>query len=166
MDAMELGGSLGVGTEAGSVNDGRTLPDRTSTGVSSAAAPNPQHWSQGLQPYSGITNLHFRVWVDPDLANKATSRFWTCTKCEAKSGSAIVGDEVSWLYVNGSKKVTRDSGTSWEEINLTFQPGELNGGWNDFEFISDTYTTCHWLLGYYRFETLLPPPPPLMVVIR
>ena len=156
MDAMELGGSLGVGTESGSINDGRTPPDRTATGVPSAADPNTQHWPQGLQPYSGVTNLHFRVWVDPDVVDKATSRFWTHTKCEDRNSThTIQGTEEFRLYVNGTQKATRDTGTSWEKMELTFQPGELNGGWNDFEFISTPYDSCHWLFGYYRFETVL-----------
>ena len=172
MDAMELGGSLGVGTESGSINDGRTPPDRTATGVPSAADPNTQHWPQGLQPYSGITNLHFRVWVDPDVANKTTSRFWTHTKCEDRNSThTIQGDEEFRIYVNGTQKAARDTSTSWEKTELTFQPGELNGGWNDFEFISAPYDTCHWLFGYYRFETVLPrpfslPPSGMMIFIR
>ena len=172
VDAMELGGALGVGTEAGSINDGRTPPDRTSTGVPSAADPNTQHWPQGLQPYGGITNLHFRVWVDPAVADKATSRFWTHTKCENRDSTrTIQGTEEFRLYVNGTQKATRDTATSWEKTELTFQPGELNGGWNDFEFISADYQTCHWLFGYYRFETVLPrgfsiPPPGMRVILR
>ena len=172
VDAMELGGALGVGTETGSINDGRTPPDRTATGVPSAAGPNTQHWPQGLQPYGGVTNLHFRVWVDPDVADKATSRFWTHTKCEDRNSThTIQGNEEFRLYVNGTQKATRDSGTSWEKTELTFQPGELNGGWNDFEFISAPYGTCHWLFGYYRFETVLSrafslPPPGISVIIR
>ena len=172
LDAMEFGGALGIGTEAGSINDGRTPPDRTATGVPSAADPNTQQWPQGLQPYSGVTNLHFRVWVDPDVADKATSRFWTHTKCEDRSSThTIQGDEEFRLYVNGTLKATRDAGTSWVKTELTFQPGELNGGWNDFEFISAPYSTCHWLFGYYRFETVVAkgfsiPPPGVVIYIR
>ena len=157
VDAMELGGSLGVGKETGSITDDqRVYPDRIATGVPSAADPNTQHWPVGLQPYGGVTNLHFRVWVDPDVVDKATSRFWTHTQCANRNSThTIQGGEEFRLYVNGTQKATRDAGTSWEKTELTFQPGELNGGWNDFEFISANYQTCHWLFGYYRFETVL-----------
>ena len=176
MDAMELGGSLGVGKETQSgTDDQRTAPDRTATGVQSAADPNTQHWPQGLQPYkNNITNLHFCVWVDPDVVDKATSRFWTETQCaDRNSTQTIHGDEEFRFYVNGVQKATRGCDTSWTETAVEFVPGELKGGWNDFEFIAPkSYTTCHWFFGYYRFETVLPsafsfPPfPGLSVFIR
>lgn len=176
MDAMELGGSLGVGKETQSgTDDQRATPDRTATGVPSAADPNTQHWPQGLQPYkNNITNLHFCVWVDPDVVDKATSRFWTETQCaDRNSTQTIHGDEEFRFYVNGVQKATRGCDTSWTETAVEFVPGELKGGWNDFEFIAPKpYTTCHWFFGYYRFETVLPsafsyPPfPGLSIVIR
>ena len=172
MDAMELGGALGVGKESESAtNDQRIPPDRSKSGVPSAADPNTQHWPQGLRPKSGVTNLHFRVWMDSDMVDKVTSRFWTSTKCEEEDGSSIHGDEEFRLFVNGAYKTTRGSDTNWEKTELTFSPGELNGGWNDFEFISTTNTNCRWLFDYYRFETVLPkgvsiPPPGLSVFIR
>ena len=173
MDSMELGGSLGVGKETGSVTDDqRTSPERTKTGVPSAADPNTYHWPQGLMPSSGITNLHFRVWMDPDVVDKVTSRFWTQTKCENDSGSSIHGDEEFRVYVNGEHKTTRGSSTSWDKvpIEVSLLPGELKGGWNDFEFISND-KTCHWLFGYYRFETVLSrgfslPPPGMIIRIK
>lgn len=172
MDAMELGGALGVGKESKSAtNDQRIPPDRSKTGVPSAADPNTQHWPQGLRPKTGVTNLHFRVWMDSDVVDKVTSRFWTSTKCEEEDGSSIHGDDEFRLFVNGAYKTTRGSDTNWENTELTFSPGELNGGWNDFEFISTTNTNCRWLFDYYRFETVLPkgfsiPPPGLSVFIR
>ena len=175
MDAMELGGALGVGRESESAtNDQRIPPGRSKTGVPSAADPNPQHWPQGLRPKSGVTNLHFRVWMDPDVVNKVTSRFWTRTKCEEEDGMTIKDDDQFLFYVNGVNKGARGSDTSWDSdpIELIFQPGELNGGWNDVEFISTSSTTnCRWLVDYFRFETDLPrafsiPPPGLSVFIR
>ena len=175
MDAMELGGALGVGRESESAtNDQRIPPDRSRSGVPSAADPNTQHWPQGLRPKSGVTNLHFRVWMDPDVVNKVTSRFWTRTKCEEEDGMTIKDDDQFLFYVNGVNKGARGSDTSWDSdpIELIFQPGELNGGWNDVEFISTSSTTnCRWLVDYFRFETDLPrafsiPPPGLSVFIR
>ncbi|MBR4258313.1 MAG: hypothetical protein IKQ17_04720 [Kiritimatiellae bacterium] len=175
MDAMELGGALGVGMESESAtNDQRIPPDRLKSGVPSAADPNPQHWPQGLRPKTGVTNLHFRVWMDPDVVNKVTSRFWTRTRCEEEDGMTIKDDDQFLFYVNGVNKGARGSDTSWDSdpIELIFQPGELNGGWNDVEFISTSSTTnCRWLVDYYRFETVLPrgfsiPPPGLSIVIR
>ena len=167
MDAMELGGSLGVGKETASITDDqRTSPERTKTGVPSAADPNTQHWPQGLMP-SMTTNLHFRVWVDPDVVDKVTSRFWTHTKRK----EAPQGTEFFTLFVNNDFKTNSISSASWEPTMLTFQPGELKGGWNDFEFISDDYPSCYWEFGYYRFETDLPkgfslPPLGLSVIIK
>ncbi len=167
MDAMELGGSLGIGKETASITDDqRTSPERMKTGVPSAADPNTQHWPQGLMP-SIITNLHVRVWVDPDVADKVTSRFWTHTRRR----NATLGTETFTLFVNNEFKTNSISSTSWEKTEQIFKPGELNGGWNDFEFISDDYPSCYWEFGYYRFETVLPkgfslPPLGLSVIIR
>ncbi|MCR5840068.1 MAG: hypothetical protein K6G94_10600 [Kiritimatiellae bacterium] len=175
VDAIELGGSLGVGLESESAtNDQRIPPDRSKTGVPSAADPNPQHWPQGLRPKTGVTNLHFRVWMDPDVVNKVTSRFWTRTKCEEEDGKTIEDDDQFLFYVNGANKGARGSSTDWDSdpIELIFNPGELNGGWNDVEFISTSSTTnCRWLVDYFRFETVLPrafsiPPPGMAIVIR
>ena len=156
MDAMELGGSLGVGTEAASTDDGRTPPSRTATGVPSAADPNLQHWPQELQPYSGVTNLRFRVWVDPDVVNVASFKFRTLTLLAAKSGKTLQGDEKFTLFVNGTKEDDHGTDTEIETIDLNFAPGELLGGWNLFELKSANYDNCHWFVGYYRFETVLP----------
>ena len=172
MDSMELGGSIGIGTESSNINDGRTPPDKTATGVPSAADPNTQHWPQGLQPYSGITNLHFRVWVDPDAVNVCPSRLWMHAQCGVRgSGYSIQGDETFSLFVNNVEKAVRGSGTSWEKLELEFAAGELQGGWNDVELKSAPYDTCHWLVGYYRFQTVLPkgfsiPPPGTCVLFR
>ena len=156
VDAMEFGGALGVGTEAASTNDGRTPPSRTATGVPSVADPNLQHWPQELQPYSGVTNLRFRVWVDPDVVNVASSKFRTLTLLAARSGKTLQGNEKFTLFVNGTKVDDYGTDTSIETIDLDFAPGELLGGWNLFELKSAPYETCHWYVGYYRFETVLP----------
>lgn len=167
MDAMELGGSLGVGKETASITDDqRTSPERMKTGVPSAADPNTQHWPQGLMP-SMTTNLHFRVWVDPDVVDKVTSRFWTHTKRR----NATQETELFALFVNNDFKTNSIPSNSWEPTELTFQPGELKGGWNDFEFISADYPTCYWEFGYYRFETVLRrgfsiPPPGMSIILR
>ena len=152
MDAMELGGSLGVGKETLSIiDDQRVSPERMRTGVPSAADPNTQHWPQGLMPSTGITNLHFRVWVDPDVASKATSRFWMHTRRKDATKDA----EIFTLFVNGTFKANSLPSDSWEKTELLFQRGELNGGWNDFEFVYPNHTSCYWEFGYYRFEAIL-----------
>ena len=172
VDSMELGGSLGIGTEEASTNDGRTPPDRTKTGVPSSADPNLQHWPQELLPSSGVTNLRFRVWVDPDATLKASHKFRTLTQLAARSGQTLKGDEKYTLFVNGHDKGIHGTETSIEEIELDFAPGELLGGWNLFELKSaPSYTNCCWFVGYYRFETVLRrgfsiPPPGLSVFIR
>ena len=171
VDAMEFGGALGVGTEAASTNDGRTPPSRTATGVPSVADPNLQHWPQELQPYSGVTNLRFRVWVDPDVVNVASSKFRTLTLLAARSGKTLQGNEKFTLFVNGTKVDDYGTDTSIETIDLDFAPGELLGGWNLFELKSAPYETCHWYVGYYRFETVLPkgfsiPPLGMSIVVR
>ena len=157
MDAMEIGGALGVGSGEDSITDGRVAPDRNPTGVPTAADPNLQHWSQGLQPYMGASNVHFRVWVDPDVVNKSTSRFRTRVRCyDRGDGYSIQGNETASLCVNGIEKLTHGPVKSWESLELDFAPGELHAGWNDIEFKSAPYETCHWFVAYYRFETVLP----------
>ena len=167
IDAMELGGSLGVGTiTASSTDDGRTDPECTRTGVPSAADPNTQHWPQELQPYSGITNLHFRVWIDPDVVDKASFVFRTAAQAANRSSTQTAsGSEYFSIYINGTYTTKLTATPKWRTYEPTFNPGELHGGWNDFEFITpEAYSGCHWYFGYYRFETVLPsafgyPPP-------
>ena len=169
IDAMELGGSLGVGKmTASSEDDGRVDPERIKTGVPSAADPNTQHWPQELRPSTGITNLHFRVWVDPDVSDRASFVMKTATQC-----CDAIGTESFTIYINEVSKSKLRVADGWQQHKLDFQPGELQGGWNDFEFIAPLpYPSCYWRFGYFRFETVLPsafsfPPfPGLSVFIR
>jgi hypothetical protein len=166
MDAMELGGSLGVGKmTASSSDDGRVDPNLIKTGVPSAADPNPQHWPTKLEPSTDIDDLHFRVWIDPDVADKASFTLKTAVKCDANSTT-----EKFIPYVNRVKKGDVYAADSWKQLSLSFKAGDLLGGWNDIDFYS-TDSRC-WEFGYYRFETVMPSPfgfskwPPLMIVIR
>ena len=170
MDAMELGGSLGIGTLGDGYADGRVAPDRNPTGVPSAADPNLQHWSQGLQPYTGASNVHFRVWVDPDVVGKANFRLSMRVKCEEESEHSLTGDETASLCVNGIEKISHGAVEAWRTLEPDIARGELRAGWNDIEFKSPD-KTCHWLVAYYRFETILLrgfslPPPGMAVIIR
>ena len=161
IDAMELGGSLGVGKVDGSIDDGRTAPACTATGVPSAADPNTQHWPQELQPYSGVTNLHLRVWVDPEVADRASFSFRTRVQSSNSPTGTMTGKESFSVYINNQYiiKCTTAVSASGLDWSREFQPGDLHGGWNDFEFICPgPYTTCHWLFDYFRFETLLSDP--------
>ena len=175
IDAMELGGSLGVGTiTASSTDDGRTDPRLTKTGVPSAADPNTQHWPQELMPYSSITNLHLRVWVDPDVVDKASFVFYTAAKAANRSSTQTAsGSEYFSIYINGKYATKLTATPQWRTYEPTFTPGDLRGGWNDFEFITpEPYSGCHWYFGYYRFEAVLPsafgfpPPVGLSISIR
>ena len=175
IDAMELGGSLGVGTITGSsTDDGRVDPRCIETGVPSAADPNTQHWPQELMPYSGITNLHLRVWVDPDVVDKASFVFRTAAQAASRSSTqTATGSEYFSIYVNGDYKTKLTATTKWRTYDPTFNPGDLRGGWNDFEFITPLpYQGCHWHFGYFRFETVLSSPfgfstlPGMKVIIR
>lgn len=165
MDAMELGGSLGVGKmTASSSDDGRVDPNLIKTGVPSAADPNPQHWPTKLESSTDETkHLRFRVWVDPDVADKASFTFKTAVSNDTSSGVAFA------VYINNQRKTNVNAANEWKQYS--FNPGELNGGWNDFDFRGSS-STCRSEFGYYRFETVLPspfgftPPPPLMVIIR
>ena len=175
VDAMELGGSLGVGTiSQSSTDDGRTDPRLTKTGVPSAADPNTQHWPQELMPYTGITNLHLRVWVDPDVSEKASFTFGTTARAANRSATqTATGSEYFEIYINGEYKTKLTASATWRTYTPTFQPGELRDGWNDFEFITPTaYPGCRWYFGYFRFEAVLPspfgftPPPGVVVIFK
>ena len=166
IDAMELGGSLGVGKiTTSSTDDGRVDPESIKTGVPSAADPNTQHWPTKLEPSTGIKDLRFHVWIDPYVADKASFTLKTAVKCDATSSS-----ESFLVYVNSAKKGEVFANTSWKQPSLSFKAGDLLGGWNDIDFHS-TSNRC-WEFAYYRFETVLPspfgftPPPPLIVIIR
>ena len=168
MDAMELGGSLGVGKmTASSEDDQRVSSGLIATGVPSAADPNTQHWPQSLKPSTGVTNLHFRVWIDPDVVDRASFTLKTATQCHDASS----GDFFS-IYINEVYKTKLTARAGWQQHKLSLQSGELHGGWNDFEFISTRYPNTYWEFGYYRFETDLPSPfgfstpPGLAVSIR
>jgi len=162
VDAMELGGSLGMGKLTyNSTDDGRADPERIKTGVPSVSDPNPQHWPTKLDPSTG-NNLHFRVWVDPDVADKASFTFKTAVSCDNNSGEAFS------VYINGKKRTSVNAKTAWK--SYTFDPGVLNGGWNDFNFV--TTTSCCSEFGCFHLETYLsrafgyPPFPGLSVFIR
>lgn len=162
VDAMELGGSLGMGKLTySSADDGRADPERIKTGVPSVSDPNPQHWPTKLDPSTG-NNLHFRVWVDPDVADKASFTFKTAVSCDNNSGEAFS------VYINGKKRTSVNAQTAWK--SYTFDPGVLNGGWNDFNFV--TTTSCCSEFGCFHLETSLsrafgyPPFPGLSVFIR
>ena len=165
VDAMELGGSFGVGKiTASSTDDGRVNPERISTGVPSAADPNPQHWPTKLESSTDVTkHLRFRVWVDPDVADKASFTFKTAVSNDTSSGVAFA------VYINNQKKINVNAVDEWKQYS--FNPGELNGGWNDFDFRAPSSTCCSEF-GYYRFEAVLPSPfgfspfPGLSVFIR
>ena len=168
LDAMELGGSLGVGTEtASSTDDGRVHPARIKTGVPSAADPNTQHWPMGLMPSTGVTNLHFRVWVDPEVAGKSSFTFRTATKYNGTSA----GDFFS-IYINDVYQAKLSAQNGWKLQTLPLMPADVHGGWNDFELKCADTLTCYWDFGYYRFETVLPsafgfsPPPGMSVIVR
>ena len=165
VDAMELGGSLGVGKmTASSTDDGRVDPNLIKTGVPSAADPNPQHWPTKLESSTDVTkHLRFCVWVDPDVADKASFTFKTAVSNDTSSGVAFA------VYINNQRKTNVNAANEWKQYS--FNPGELNGGWNDFDFRGAS-STCRSEFGYYRFETVLPEPfgfskwPALTIVIR
>lgn len=165
MDAMELGGSLGVGKmTASSSDDGRVDPNLIKTGVPSAADPNPQHWPTKLESSTDETkHLRFRVWVDPDVADKASFTFKTAVSNDTSSGVAFA------VYINNQRKTNVNAANEWKQYSLN--PGELNGGWNDFDFRTPSSTCCSEF-GYYRFETVLPspfgftPPPGMSIILR
>lgn len=177
VDAMELGGSFGVGriTQSSS-DDGRIDPRLIRTGIPSAADPNPQHWPKELEPYSGITNLHLRVWIDPDVADKASFTFKTAAAAASRNATqTATGSEFFSIYFNGNYKSKLKATPSWTSYDPTFTSGDavLRGGWNDIEFITPLpYSGCRWHFGYFRFETVLPDPygfspaPGLTVILR
>ena len=173
-DAMELGGSLGVGSASHVINDGRVYPEQIATGVPSAADPNPAHWAVGFRPYLDNTNLNFNVWVDPEIVGACTSRFWTCVQCAKSPGSTSVPKSSHFtIFVNEEAMTNIYADASWVDIPLDFNPGDLDAGWNKFEIRSaEAYPTCQWLIDRYRFETVLPdrfglpPPKALTIVIR
>ena len=175
IDAMELGGALGVGTASHVINDGRVYPEQIATGVPSSADPNPAHWSVGFRPYlNDNTNLYFRVWVDPDVVGVCTSKFWTCVQCKRSSNTAVVAQDTHFtIFVNDTATTNIYANSEWVDVALDFNPGELFAGWNKFEIRSaEAYKTCYWLLDRYRFETVLPSPfgfsplPGMSIVIR
>ena len=169
VDAIELGGSLGVGKiTTSSTDDGRINPLYIKTGVPSAADPNTQHWPQGLMPSTGVTNLHFRVWVDPELADKASFTFKTGTRYNGSSASDFFSIFVNDKYIT---KLSAQSG--WKEQTLLpAYLSNLHGGWNDLEFVCTDDLSCYWDFAYFRFEAVLPSPfgfspaPGLTVILR
>lgn len=164
MDSMELGGSLGVGTISGSsTDDGRVDPQYIITGVPSAADPNTQHWPTKLRP-STNKDLHFRVWIDPDVVDKASFTLKTAYKSDANSAS-----DIFTVYVNRNNKGEIKASTTWAQPSISLKVPVLQAGWNDIDFYS-TATSRYWDFGYYRFETVLPsafsfPQPPGLSVI-
>ena len=159
LDAMELGGSLGVGTAVHVINDGRVYPEQIANGVPSSADPNPAHWPVGIRPYyNSNTNFIFNVWVDPEIVGACTSRFWTCAQCKMAPGASSVSKSSHFtIFVNEEAMTNIYADSSWVDIPLDFNPGDLDAGWNKFEIRSAAaYQTCYWLIDRFRFETVLP----------
>ena len=173
MDAMELGGSLGVGKANHTISGGRVYPELIATGVPSAADPNPAHWPVGFRPYQNDnTNLQFRVWVDPDVVGFSSSSFKTCFNCYNPDNSEYTGDgsESFTIFVNGNAVTNCLAYKDWKDLDLALSPDVLSGGWNKLEIRSDD-KTCHWLFDRYRFETVLRrgfsiPPPGMSIILR
>ena len=173
IDAMELGGALGVGNASHTYEDGRVLPEQIATGVPSAADPNLSHWPLGFRPYyNNNTNLNFRMWVDPEVVGVCTSRFWTCVQCKRVTGTVRKTDHFT-ILVNQEAKTNVYANSEWVDVALDFNPGVLHGGWNDFEIRSaEAYQTLYWVFDRYRFETVLPSPfgfstwPGMAVILR
>lgn len=157
VDAMELGGSIGIGQINDNAYDGMIAPGQIKNGgVPSSADVNLQHWPQLLLSYDGISNVNFRVWVDPVVNSRASFRFRLRTKCQNRGGEHIIsGDETFSLLVNGEVKTVGDANTGWKEQELHFAPGDLFDGWNEVELKTAPYGSCYWLIDYYRFETML-----------
>ena len=152
---------------ASSEDDERVSPGLIATGVPSAADPNTQHWPTELKPSTGVTNLHFRVWIDPDVADRASFTLKTATCChDASSGDLFE------IYINEVNKSKLKAADGWQQHKLPIEPSDLHGGWNDFEFISTQYPNTYWEFGYFRFETVLSapfgfsPPPGMTVFIK
>ena len=167
LDAMELGGSFGVGRADDTANDGMvTNLVQIAKTVSSAADPNPTHWPEGLRTYLKSTNFNFRVWVDPGVVDACTSRFWTRVRCFQYGTTRPTGKEYFNIFVNGNDSTSFNADGTWKNVEINFNPSVLRGGWNDFEIrAAEAYPTLLWRFDHYRFETVLPsafgfPPPP------
>ena len=174
LDAMELGGSFGVGCADDAANDGMvTNLVQIAKTVSSVADPNPTHWPEGLRTYLKSTNFNFRVWVDPGVVDACTSRFWTRVRCFQHGATRPTGDEYFNIFVNGNDSTSFKADGTWKDVEINFNPSVLRGGWNDFEIrAAEDYQTLLWRFDHYRFETVLPsafsfpPPPGFSVFIR
>ena len=41
---------------------------------------------------------------------------------------------------------------TWTPIELRFEPGELQAGWNEIRFAASPTRTCYWYRDFFRFE--------------
>ncbi len=173
VDDMELGGSFLASAGANS----RLMQ----TGVSSAADPNTSHWPNTLLSYASSgynspTNIHFRVWVDPDLKDQTTASLRIGVQFHNRSNAApyiITGNEEVSVFVNGVEKTSaKVTGHNvWATLSADFDAGELLEGYNDVELRTSTYGTFYLNPSGYHFQVSLPkgfsiPPSGTTIVFR
>ena len=173
LDAMELGGSLGVGIINNSVSE---LLDasRIQFGGTSTASPNPMHWPGTLLTYTVKTN-NMSFWIDPDLYDRISFDFTTSVRCFHRNYGVLnkTGKETFKLFVNGEEMwLFNQSALDVYTVNtISFAPGKLNPGWNTMRFATEDVDTCYWVFDYYRLKATLPrgfsiPPMGLRIMCR
>ena len=172
LDAMELGGSFGVGTVNNSHNE---LLDasRVRFGGTTTASPNPMHWPGSLLTYTVKTN-NISFWVDPDLYDRISFDFMTSVRCNSRGADYLkTGNETFRFFVNGEEKWFFDQSAlnTYTKKTISFEPGELNPGWNTMRFATEDTDNCLWSFDYFRLKATLPkgfsiPPMGLRIMCR
>ena len=171
LDAMELGGSLGVGIINNSVSE-LLSASRIRFGGTSMASPNPMHWPGTLLTYTVKTN-NMSFWIDPDLYDRISFDFTTSVRCFDRGTLKKTGNETFKLFINGEEKWLFDQSAlnTYTSKTLSFAPGELNPGWNTMRFATENVDNCFWSFDYYRLKATLPrcvsiPPMGLRIMCR
>ena len=163
MDRVKLGGSWQAGIK-NSNNVDLIGEQKMCSPFFSSADLGWKHWSSPLTTYhGGISDLEctpsnqvYHIWVDDVAARFCSSTFSTSAKRVNRSGAPTQNTEHINILVNGVQKrhvpISETPVNTWIPIELRFEPGELQAGWNEIRFAASPTRTCYWYRDYFRFE--------------
>jgi hypothetical protein len=98
----------------------------------------------------------------------------TSVRCNSRGTDYLkTGNETFRFFVNGEEKWFFDQSAlnTYTKKTISFEPGELNPGWNTMRFATEDTDNCLWSFDYFRLKATLPkgfsiPPMGLRIMCR
>jgi len=162
VDSLSIGGSWQIGIE------GQDWSDMSSEGyvprapVTSTFDISRKHWAQAANPNGWTSNRTFRVWLPENVAANYPMEF-DLRSAYYFNGSSPTNYFME-VFVNGQVRnaIRDDTGVVSNRVSITpshklyrmsFEPGELRAGWNEFFMHGHARPTGgYFMFDYYRFR--------------